>query len=146
MNTFMAVTTYLAAAGLGYLAGFVSGVVEQNRRTKFVERIMQGSLNSPLPRNIRLGQIRRIGDDGEGLIKLDHPSDTENFEVGDYIRAMCGKHDRVAVAKIVSRDRSRALIGVSTMCHPRDKKIDPRTDTPYDWQPGDVLMPFDPVV
>lgn len=138
--------THATAVGVGCLAGAWGANFVIARRNKFVERIIKGSLNSPLSRDIRLGRIRRIADDGEGIIKLDHPADTENFEVGDYIRAMCGKHDRFAVAKVVMRDRTRAMIAVSTMHHPRDKKLDPRPDTPYDWQPGDVLMPFDPIV
>lgn len=140
------VVLHIVITVLFYIAGMIVGIVLTNRRAKFIERIMRGSLNSPLTREVKLGKIRRIEDDGVGMIKLDHPADTDNFEVGDYIRAMCGRHDRFAIARVIMRDRTRGMIQVGTGEHPRKTSSKPLPDTPYDWQPGDVLMPFDPVV
>lgn len=145
MNLLLEISRYAAVGAAGYLAGVAVGIIVTNKRARFVERIMKGSLNSPLSRDVRLGKIRRIADDGEGVIKLDHPADTENFEIGDYIRAMAGKRDRFAVARVLERDRSRGMIKVGMGYHPTAPK-DHKPDTPYDWQPGDVLMPFDPIV
>lgn len=146
MSLGVTIATHVCAVGFGFVAGIVCGAIAVNRKIGFIERILRGSLNSPITRDICLGRIRRIGDDGLGMIKLDHPADCDNFEIGDYIRAMCGKHDRFAIAKIIQRDRTRGMITVGTDQHTTDRSKSYRADTPYDWQPGDVLMPFDPIV
>lgn len=144
MDIAVEIGTYIATLGVGYLLGFIVGI--QKRRAKVLADILNASLHSPVTRDVRLGKIKKIGDEGVGIIRLDHPADTENFEIGDYIRAMSGTHERMAIAVVVARDRFKSTIQVAVHHHPMNKIGTAKPTNPYDWQPGDVLMPFNPVV